>query len=80
MTQQNVIAKQEHIGRHPRLGPGQMIPKDLVERFGYCDFENDGSFDADNEQIIEREFIFDPDIRSEDWEYDSATDTFIKVA
>ena len=32
----------------------------IVKRWGYCDFENDGSFDPDTEEIIEKNFDFKP--------------------
>ena len=51
----------------------------IVKRWGRCDFENDGSFDSDTEQIITKEFVFDPDIDVQDWEYDSELDTFVEV-
>ena len=33
-----------------------------VKRHGFCDFENDGSFDPSTEDIIEMDFDFIPDI------------------
>ena len=51
----------------------------IVKRWGYCDFENDGSFDSDTEEIIVMEFVFDPDIDVIDWEYDTETETFVEV-
>lgn len=29
-----------------------------VKRFGFCDFEDDGSFDSGTEEIIEQNFLF----------------------
>ena len=57
-----------------------------VLRFGCCDFENDGSFDSDIEQIIEQNFRFSPGMYSfatdetTDWFYDEANDTFTLIA
>ena len=39
-----------------------------VLRWGYCDFTNDGSFDSVTEEVIEKDFIFDPPL------YDMFTD------
>ena len=51
----------------------------VVKRWGFCDFENDGSFDADTEEIIEKAFVFDPEIDEAEWIYVVATDTFEEV-
>jgi len=50
-----------------------------VKRWGYCDFQNDGTFNSDTEQIIEKEFIFNPDIDEQDWQYDSGSGEFVKI-
>lgn len=47
-----------------------------VLRWGYCDFENDGSFDGSNEEIIENDFNFQPDIDQQDWFWDDVGQTF----
>ena len=57
-----------------------------VLRFGCCDFENDGSFDSDTEQIIEQNFRFSPGLYNfatdamTDWYYDEENDTFTLTA
>lgn len=48
----------------------------VVKRWGFCDFENDGSFDPDNEEIITKRFIFDPDIDAATWLWNPTTETF----
>lgn len=45
----------------------------IVKRYGYCDFENDGSFDSENEEIIEYEFTFYPPIDQQDWYWNGST-------
>jgi hypothetical protein len=56
-----------------------------VLRFGHCDFENDGSFDSDTEQIIEQNFRFSPGLynfetgETTDWFYDEENDTFTNM-
>jgi len=56
-----------------------------VLRFGYCDFENDGSFDSNTEQIIEQNFRFSPGLynfetgETTDWFYDEENDTFTNM-
>ena len=50
-----------------------------VKRWGYCDFQNDGTFNSDTEQIIEKEFIFNPDIDEQDWQYDNGSGEFVKI-
>lgn len=45
-----------------------------VLRRGYCDFENDGSFNAEKESIIEKEFLFSDE--ENDYEYNEETETF----
>jgi hypothetical protein len=61
------------------LGEDQTLPADLVLRYGFCDFENDGSYNAANEQIIESAFVFSPPARVQDWKYDSEEDTFVQA-
>ena len=57
-----------------------------VLRFGHCDFENDGSFDSDTEQIIEQNFRFSPGLynfatdATNAWYYDEENDTFTQIA
>lgn len=60
-----------------------MIQKNVIHkttkkvlRFGFTDFENDGSFDSINEEIIEKYFTFKPSLRYQDWFYNSATNDF----
>lgn len=49
-----------------------------VLRYGYCDFESDGSFDAANEEIVEPgTFVFDPPIDVQDWVWDGRS--FLKT-
>ena len=45
----------------------------LALRSGYCDFENDGSFNSATEEIIEYEFIFYPPIDQQDWYWNGST-------
>ena len=64
MNPQFVIAKIEHTGHHPRrdMGPNSTVPQHLLMRWGYCDFANDGKFNATNEDIIgDTEYIAPPD-------------------
>jgi hypothetical protein len=51
MIQQNVI---------------DMVSK-KVKRYGHCNFRDDGSFDEVNEDIIEMEWVFSPDISERNW-------------
>lgn len=51
-----------------------------VKRYGYCDFENDGSFDSGTEEIVEHYFVFDP--RPSDtvtWRWNATLETFEQV-
>lgn len=48
----------------------------VVKRHGFCDFANDGQFDPDTEQIIEKDFDFDPDIDDVTWTWNATTETF----
>ncbi len=41
-----------------------------VLRFGFCDFENDGSFDNGNETIIKKYKVFEFEIYEKDWFWD----------
>lgn len=50
-----------------------------VKRHGYCDFANDGSFDAVTELIIEKDFIFTQSIHDVTWQYDPGGVTFNKI-
>jgi len=50
----------------------------VVKRWGFCDFENDGSFDSNTEEIIEMAFLFDPDIDEMTWLWDSGLETFVE--
>jgi hypothetical protein len=51
-----------------------------VKRFGYCDFENDGSFDSETEEIIEHYFVFDPrPSATVTWRWNSSLETFEQV-
>ena len=59
MTQQNVIRKSDKI----------------LLRFGYCDFEHDGAFDSDTEEIIELNFVF-ADFPIVNYRYNVGTETF----
>jgi len=63
MIQQNVIDKTTGI----------------VKRWGFCDFEHDGTFDADTEDIITMRFVFDPPIDEQAWEYVEELETFVEV-
>ncbi len=47
-----------------------------VKRSGYTDFVNDGSFDSDTEEVIEKDFIFKFD---KSYKWDEAQDTFIEM-
>jgi len=48
-----------------------------VLRFGYCDFENDGSFDSENEKIIEK--YCECDLLAGDFFYNEETGEFYQV-
>lgn len=50
----------------------------VVKRWGFCDFENDGSFDENTEEIIVKNFLFDPDIDETTWLWDSELETFVE--
>lgn len=50
----------------------------VVKRWGFCDFENDGSYQPDVEEIIEKAFLFDPDIDETTWLWDSELETFVE--
>lgn len=47
-----------------------------VLRYGYADFENDGTFDGANEEIITKHLHLDPPLQSTRWEYNEGPDTF----
>ena len=47
-----------------------------VLRIGHCDFANDGTFNSETEEIIEKDFIFYPDLVTKIWEYDDEEETF----
>lgn len=44
-----------------------------VKRHGFCDFENDGTFDSETEEIIEKDFDFVPNINIQDWYWNGTT-------
>lgn len=44
-----------------------------VKRHGFCDFENDGQFDPITEEVIEKNFVFAPDIDDQDWYWNGST-------
>lgn len=45
-----------------------------VDRFGYEDFENDGSFDPETETILTPGFFaFDPGLDKQDWYWNGST-------
>ena len=52
-----------------------------VLRWGYCDFTNDGMLDPDTEEVIEKDFIFDPPLSdmytgvTTEWYWDGETFT-----
>ena len=71
-----VIAKIGHTGLHPRLGPEQTIPINLVIRHGFSDFENDGTFNSINESIVVKNTRLSSSIRKQDWYYNSSTEEF----
>jgi Zn finger protein HypA/HybF involved in hydrogenase expression len=50
----------------------------IVKRHGYCDFQNDGQFDSQTEEIVEKEFDFDEPTRETVWTWNSTTETFDK--
>ena len=72
MTKKEVISKIEHIGLHPRLGPDQTIPVNLVIREGYVEFE----INEEIEFLVQIEFTFIPNSREVDWFYNSELQTF----
>jgi hypothetical protein len=47
-----------------------------VLRYGYCDFEHDGSFDSENEEIIEKEWIFEKELQEVDYYWDAENEIF----
>jgi len=47
-----------------------------VLRHGFCDFENDGSFNSEIEEIIEKDFTFNPDIDDQGWYWHPELETF----
>lgn len=63
MVQQNVIDKTTKV----------------VKRWGFCDFEHDGTFDAETEDIVLKRFVFDPPIDEHLWEWDAELETFVEV-
>lgn len=50
-----------------------------VKRYGRCDFENDGSFDPETEELIGSDFLFEPPMPpglgppTEVWYYNGST-------
>lgn len=51
-----------------------------VKRHGFCNFENDGSFNSETEEIIEKDFIFNPDIDEQDWYWNEGIYEFQQTA
>ena len=47
----------------------------IAKRSGYCDMENDGSFDLNTEAIVEKDFEFNPPIDKTEWTWDGDTFT-----
>lgn len=45
----------------------------IVKRHGFCDFENDGAFDSNTEEIVVKDFFFNPDIDTQDWYWNGTT-------
>lgn len=45
----------------------------VAKRLGYCDMENDGSFNSDTEQMVEFDFDFNPPIEEAEWTWDGDT-------
>jgi hypothetical protein len=50
-----------------------------VLRHGYCDFENDGSFDSETETILTTPVVFDPPISRQTWAWVSEASTFVQT-
>jgi hypothetical protein len=75
-----VIAKISHTGFHPRLAENQLIPKDLVIRYGTPDFSNDGKLNETNEFVLQKNTILSPPTRRQDWYYNAATQDFQQTA
>lgn len=53
-----------------------------VQRHGYCDFSTDGSFDSGTEEIIEKDFVFEPPVdgATPNWWWNHATESFQQEA
>ena len=45
----------------------------IAKRAGFCDMENDGSFNSDTETMVEKNFAFNPSIDSVEWIWDGDT-------
>lgn len=43
---------------------------------GYCDFANDGAFNPESEEIIEKDIVFIPSILKQDWYWNETTQEF----
>ena len=46
---------------------------DKVKRWGFCDMENDGQFDANTETMVESDFLFEPSINDKIWTWNGST-------
>lgn len=47
-----------------------------VKRFGYCDFASLPNFDSSAEEVIEKDFLFDPPLLEKVWKYNTTSLTF----
>jgi len=57
-----------------------VIDKDTnqVKRFGNVDFENDGQFDSETEEMLTTDFMFDESVHEREWFWNETTETFDK--
>ena len=75
---QCVVAKQGHIGLHPRLGAAQTVPVNLLLEFGNIDMSTNPWFDSDNMMIVLNGQNINP--RVQDYFWNSETEKFQTTA
>lgn len=73
MIRNNVYAKIAHICFHPRLQIETQVPQYLILRHGYVNFEQETTFNPDNNAMISKNHIYDPDIFDQDWYWNPDT-------
>ena len=44
-----------------------------AKRWGFCDMENDGSFDAETEEIVELDFTFTSSLDDNEWTWNGSS-------